>query len=441
MAELTHGFKIDAEKCSGHLACMRACPTQAVRVKDGKARLLPELCIDCGSCLSVCPSGAIQATTRSFAEIGEFKFKVAVPSPALFGQFPLALSPAHIASGLRRLGFDAVWDCAVELALVNRAIVDYVEKWEGPHPLISNYCPVIVRLVQVLYPDMLDQLVPVQPPRELAGRELKRKYSEELGIARDEIAAVYITPCQAKTISILEPAEGAKSNLDCALGISDVYNDILALARTLEKEATEAVSSSVNCSAEVLRWSTSQAQGRVLSRHRYMSVTGLTNITQVFDDVEKGKLRNIEYLECHGCWGGCLGGNLTVDNIYVTLSKIHRLLSELPDSDSIVDAEAERRYPLEDFALKGHLRPRTTEKHAGGLKERVRRIKAEETFFKALPGLDCGLCGSPSCETFARDVAAGDARHDECVFFSDKRLKQLRKTYLASRKRPPEGGA
>jgi len=440
VAELTHGFKIDEEKCSGHLACMRACPTQAIRVRDGKARLLPELCIDCGSCLSVCPSGAIQATTRSFAEIGEFKYKVAVPSPALFGQFPLALSPTHISGGLRRLGFDAVWNFAVELALVNRAIAEHVEKWEGPHPLISSYCPVIVRLVQVLYPDMLDQLVRVQSPRELAGRELKRKYSEELGIGRDEIAAVYITPCQAKTISILEPAELGKSNLDGALGISDVYNDILALARTLEKEATETLADSVNCSAEVLRWSTSQAQGRILSRHRYMSVTGLANVMQVFDDVEKGKLRNIEYLECHACWGGCLGGNLTVDNIYVTLSKIHRLLSELPDSDPVLDAEVEGRYAAKDFSLKGRIRPRTTERHAGGLKERVRRIQAEETFFKALPGLDCGLCGSPSCETFAKDVAEGSARHDECVFFSDKRLKQLRKIYLASRKRPPERG-
>ncbi|MCK4343513.1 MAG: 4Fe-4S binding protein [Phycisphaerae bacterium] len=333
MSEHTHGFYIDEDKCNGRLACMRACPTQAIRVKDSKARLLPELCIDCRSCLGVCPSNAIHATTRSFAEIDKFKYKVAVPSPVLYGQFPVGLSPAHIVAGLRGLGFDAVWDFTVELALVNRAILDYVESWEGPFPLLSVTCPVIVRLVQVMYPSMVDQLIHIQPPRELAGRELKRKYSAELGLDRDEIAAIYITPCQAKTISILEPAEGVKSNLDGALGISDVYNDILASARPLEKGAPKPSWKHLVRTTDMMRWSTSEAQGRGLYRHRYMSVTGLSNVIQVFDDIEKGKLRNIEFLECHACWGGCVSGNLTVDNIYVSLSKIHRLISELPSKE------------------------------------------------------------------------------------------------------------
>ena len=417
---------------------MRACPTQAIRVKEGKARLLPRLCIDCGSCLQVCPSGAIQATTRSFAEIDKFKYKVAVPSPALFGQFPLVISPEHIVAGLQGLGFDAVWDFAVELALVNRAILDYVDKWEGPHPLLSVSCPVTVRLVQVLYPAMVEQLIPIEVPRELAGRELKQKYSAELGLAPDEIAAIYITPCQAKTISILEPAEGAESNLDGAIGISDVYNDILALTRTPEERGMRASLKSLIGSVELLRWSTSQGQGRILGHHRYMSVTGLSNVMQVFDDIEKGKLRNIEYLECHACWGGCVGGNLTVDNAYVTLSKIHHLLSELPDDDPKLEAEVERRYAQEDFSLKGRVTPRTTENAVADLKERVKQMKAQETVFKALPGLDCGLCGAPSCKTFAKDVAEGSARPSECVFFSDQRLKQLRQTYLRGKKPPPE---
>ncbi len=434
MPEQTHGFRIDEQKCEGHLACMRACPTQAIRVKDGKARLLPELCIDCGSCLLACPSGAIQATTRSFAEIDRFKYKVAVPSPVLFGQFPLGVSPAHIVVGLRRLGFDAVWDFTIELSLVNRAVLDYVENWNGPYPLISVSCPVIVRLVQVMYPGMTDQLIRIQTPRELAGRELKRKYSQELGIDPGQIAAIYITPCQAKTISILKPAEGAKSNLDGALGISDVYNDIVALTRSLDKEETENLLGSYVRSAEMLRWATSQGQGRVLGRHRYMSVTGLSNIIQVFDDIEKGKLRNIEYLECDACWGGCIGGNLSVDNIYVTLSKIQRLLSELPESDPTLEADVERRYPNEDFSLKGQVGPRIAGKTNGNLKERVERIKAEETVMSTLPDLNCGLCGAPTCKTFAKDVASGIARKEECVFFSEERLKQLRKTYLHGKK-------
>jgi Na+-translocating ferredoxin:NAD+ oxidoreductase RNF subunit RnfB len=441
MSDLTHGFKIDEERCNGRLACMRVCPTQAIRVRGGKARLLPEFCIDCGLCLTACPSGAIQPITRSFSEIHKYAYKVAVPAPALFGQFPVGISPAHIAAALHCLGFDAVWDFTVELALVNRAIVDYVDNWQGPFPLLSISCPVIVRLVQVMYPDMVDQLIRIQPPRELAGRELKRKYSRELGIDPDEIAAIYITACQAKTISILEPAEGAKSHLEGALGISELYNDILALARSLETEGMEAPLEDSSRTAEMLRWCISQGQGRSLSHHRYMSVTGLSNVIQVFDDIEKGKLRNIEYLECDACWGGCIGGNLTVDNIYVTLSKIHRLLAELPDGDPQLEAEVERRYRTEDFSLRAPIRPRARQKTANDLKERVQRIKTEETVSKALPRLNCGLCGAPTCETFANDVASGHARRDECVFLSDKRLNELREIYLQDQRRPPMGKA
>jgi len=436
--ELTHGFIIDSQKCNGRLACMRICPTKAIRVREGKAQLLPDLCIDCGACLRACPSGAIHATTRSFAEIDKYRYKVALPSPILFGQFPLALTPAQVAAGLGRCGFDVVCDFSAELALVNRAVRDFVDQWHGPYPLLSIWCPVVVRLVQVSYPRMVDQLIPIQAPRELAGRTVKQRYSQELGIDPSEIAAIYITPCQAKTVSIRAPAEGGRSNLDGALGISDVYNDILALARPAEKNAGGPALPSFSCGAEMLRWSTSEAQGRVLSRHRYMSVTGLGNVIQVFNDVEKGKLRNIEYLECYACRGGCANGNLTVDNVYVTLSKIHRLLANLPESDPALEAEVERRYPQEDFSLAAPVRPRGIESQRCDLKERVRWVKRQEALIEALPGLNCGLCGAPTCATFAGDVARGAARLARCVFFSDERLRELRDTYLRRCKPPPD---
>ena len=129
MAEYAHGFRLDEGLCDGCLACMRVCPTMAIRVKHGKALVLPELCIDCGSCLKACPQGAFTATTRTLEEFDRFAYKVAIPSPVLFGQFPLDVRPEHIAQGLLAVGFDAVWDYGVEMRLVTRAIVDYVESW------------------------------------------------------------------------------------------------------------------------------------------------------------------------------------------------------------------------------------------------------------------------------------------------------------------------
>jgi ferredoxin len=425
MAEYAHGFRMHEELCDGCLACMRVCPTTAIRVKAGKARVLPELCIDCGSCLTACTRGAFSATTRSLDEFDGYAFKVAIPSPVLFGQFPQNVRPEHIAQGLLAVGFDAVWDYGVEMRLVTRAIVDYVEQWRGPRPVISITCPVIVRLLQVSYPKMLEQLIRVHPPREIAGREAKLRCSHELGLDPGQIAAIYVTPCQARTISILQPAEGGRSYLDGSVGIPELYNGVLAEAREVAAspgadDAWDPVRSTI-----MLRWSTRRPLADLLRRRRYLSVTGLPNVIRVFDDIEKGKLKDIDFLECHACWDGCANGNLTVDNVYVSQAKLQSLMKDLPDTDPQTEAEVARRYPHEDYATERTPAPRARVVH-GDLRERVRRVKETERIAASLPGLDCGLCGAPTCAVLAHDAAAGEAQPSDCVFVSRRRLHEVR---------------
>ena len=427
MPELKHGFKIDADKCAGRMNCMRACPAHAIRVKNGKARLIPELCIDCGSCLGVCPTGAISATTITFAELDRFKFKVAVASPALFTQFGIKDTPAQVGWALLDLGFDAVWEYAVDIELIDRAIMDCVKSWPGPFPLISNSCPVIVRLIQVAYPSMVEHLIPVEAPREIAGRDLKRRYSQELGLKPEEIAAIYITPCQAKTISILQPAEGAKSYLNGAVGISQVYNDILSKMR--KTTSIGDTPKGLVSSGELLHWGSPEGEFPKLSREHYLPLTGLTDVIKVFDDIEKGKIRNIEFLECHACQGGCIGGNLTVENLYVARSKNLHLRDNMPKPGPEFEKEVERRYAVEDFSLRGSVKPRRIEGEVVDLRERVTRKKRADELLKALPLLNCGLCGAPTCKNHAEDVAAKRADLSDCVFLSLHRIDVLRTIY------------
>ncbi len=443
MDELTHGFRIDQEKCQGCLSCMRVCPTHAIRVKNAKAQCRSDTCIDCGSCLTACTNAAICATTTSVKDLSRFKFKVAVPSPILFGQFPTRITPVQIVDGLLAFGFDEVWDYSADIELVARAIQQYVDQWTGPKPLISISCPVVVRLLQVSYPAMVEQIIPILPAREIAGREVKRRFSVRFDLHEDQIAAFYITPCQAKIISILQPATGVGSNLDGALSFNEVYNAILACANLKRGDTAESSRPAFIRNSGLLRQhgldGIDEGIGRVVEEHRYLRVTGLSNTIQVLNDIEKGKLRNVDFLDAYSCWNGCVGGNLTVANVYVAGARLRSLAGTLPEMDAVTKEEVERRFPTEDylrpfptedFFLKAPIRPRPLPGTADSLKQRVHMRQIAEDVMATLPGLDCGLCGAPTCRELARDVSIGEAGKDNCVLLSNRRLEDLRRVYV-----------
>lgn len=51
---------VDKEICIGCGACTGVCPTGAMSLdEEGKAGCDPELCIDCGACVATCPVSAI----------------------------------------------------------------------------------------------------------------------------------------------------------------------------------------------------------------------------------------------------------------------------------------------------------------------------------------------------------------------------------------------
>ncbi len=423
---------VNHDKCAGRLACMRSCPTDAIRYRDGKISISATLCIDCGECIVACPEGAIQPRTDPWESVQAFKFKVAIASPVLFGQFPRSITPCDIVEGLLDLGFDAVHDLSLESELYFRAIQDYLKDYSGPLPLISSMCPVVVRLVQVSYPNMVDQITPLKPPREIAGREAKKKYSERLGIPESEIGAIYISPCPAKMSSIKQPAEGVKSHLDLALGIRDIYNPLIAIITKKKKESdTEGpiLPESQLGSKLFLNLPITGGLSHALDQKRYITVAQLPNIFQVVEDIEKGKIRSIDFLECFACTGGCIGGPLTVDNRFVARSKLQKVMEYIADDTDDNEKFVERHYVKGDYFLDQPLKPRPIETGEVSIFEQIERVKIRENFNKIFPGIDCGLCGAPTCSAFANDVANGDAEPTDCILLSDERLQALRELY------------
>jgi iron only hydrogenase large subunit-like protein len=421
-----HSIRIDKDKCDGRMKCMRICPTQAIRIRDGKAHIIEEKCIDCGECITVCPNQAIIPLTDPFGELTKFKHTVALPSPALYAQFGREILPRKILSGLKRLGFDDAFDLAQTCGEVSFAIQEYLREYSGPKPLISNACPVVVRLIQVKYPSLIDLVIPIDPPRELAGRELKKKKSKHLGLKEKEIGAFYLTPCPVKMISIRQPAEKGRSSLDGAISISDIYGPLLSAMEGVEKGSYREALESI-CILGI-GWAMVGGICRTLRLRNSLAVSGLNEIIKVFDDIERGKLRNIDFIEAYSCHQGCVGGSLTVENLYISYNKILKLIEtlEFEQIKACPDIrEVRRLYKQDHFFIKGKLEPRPLKPLSEDLGEAIKKRKQKEDIYNSLPKIDCGACGSPTCLTFAEDVIMGDADLTDCIFNLPRRFKKI----------------
>ena len=398
---------------------MRVCPTDAVRVRKHHAVKLADRCIDCGECIKVCPRSAILPLTEQMTDLSKFECTVAIPSPAFYAQFDTDIPPGVIAAALKQCGFSDVECLSPACDEVIAATEMFLAEYRGQYPLISSFCPTVVRLVQVKYPELVDQLLPILAPREVSAREAKRRKSRERGIPEDRIGAVYITPCPGKMVAILEHPGMARSYLDTAVSIADLF-PTLASAVTKVGEGEPDISGGETASG--VSWAFMGGFPRSLPAENTFPVAGLPNVMRILDDVEKGRLRKYAFIDCHACPEGCVGGCLTVENPYVARGKAIRLGQRLPAGPSVDRDLVQQRFREGAYLMDEPLAARPLRPLARDVSSAITKMKERDRILASFPGIDCGACGAPSCRAFAEDVVLGEAEKALCVFSWQREL-------------------
>ena len=95
-----HSVALDIKKCTGCTTCLRHCPTEAIRVRDGHAVINADRCIDCGECIRVCPHHAKKAVCSKLSKMDGFKYKIVLSAPSLYGQFEELNDVDYVLQGL-----------------------------------------------------------------------------------------------------------------------------------------------------------------------------------------------------------------------------------------------------------------------------------------------------------------------------------------------------
>ena len=412
--ELYHALQIIKEKCIGCVSCMKACPTKAIRVRDRKAIIDAQRCIDCGECSRVCQYGAIESLTTLASDLNRFKYKIALPSPVLYSQFGHHIMPNEILQTLKEIGFDSVYDEAVICEMSSVAIEEYLDQNRSPRPIISSTCPVVVRLIQRLFPSLCKNIIRIEPPREIAAKNLREEISKTQNIHKEEIGIIHITPCAAKMVSINHPETMKKSFLDGAIPIREIYN---AVMMKLERKDRSIMMHTTNSISGIgVGWAMVGGEIRGLKYTNTVSVSGVYDTITILEDVESGRLRDIEYLECLTCPDGCIGGPLTVENRFIAKSNIFRLMRNFGEK-RIVDSNFVRNlYKDKFFSFEREVKSKPFAPLDENRDQAIKKLKMKEKTIKRLPGTDCGVCGAPDCTTLAEDFVRGKAGLKDCPF-------------------------
>ena len=412
-----HSVRLESDKCRGCTNCLKRCPTEAIRVRGGRAHIIDERCIDCGECIRVCDYHAKVAVTDPLSSISAFKYKIALPAPSLYGQFNNLRSISQVLNGLKQMGFDDVFEVARGADVVSRAIRERLKNPDLPRPVISSACPAIVRLIQVRFPDLLDHIVDVRQPMEVAAMIAKREFARKNGVNESEVGCFFITPCPAKVTAVRNPIGHPTSAVDGAISVLEIYGLLSSQINNAQIDITMETASDLG-----VGWARSGGECNAVSPENSMAVDGIENCIHVLEEIEDNRLRGLEFFEGAACTGGCVGGPLNFENNYVARSNVGRLASRDPNSDLNVDSGMMTKYDLYDSES---IKPNMAMKLDDDLVEAMKKMERIEKIYSELPGYDCGSCGSPTCRTFAEDIVQGDATPMDCIHKMKEQLRVM----------------
>ena len=413
MNRYEHSVYLDEKKCSGCTACLKHCPTEAIRIREGHASIDPDRCIDCGECIRVCPHNAKKAVCEKLSAMDKFKWKIALPAPSLYGQFDNLEDVDYVLDGLIKIGFDDVFEVSAAAELVSAYTRLYLKTEGVKKPAISSACPVVIRLIGLRFPSLTDNIIHMLPPMEvasmLARKRAKREHPE---LSDEEIGVCFISPCPAKVSYVKNGFAGYKSQVDTVVSINDIYFQLIA-----KMQPKADIKSLSNSGMIGIGWASTGGEATAIFNESYLAADGIENVIRVLDQVENGNIPPLEFIELNACSGGCVGGVMTMQNPFIAKARLQTLRRYLPVSQNFLSKE--ESYIPESYIFNEIPTYHPISRLSDSMAESMRMMADIQKLRDTLPGIDCGACGAPNCRAFAEDTVRNKSCGAKCPLYKE----------------------
>lgn len=412
---INHSITLVKDLCVGCTNCIKKCPTQAIRVRNKKAHIKEKFCIDCGECVRTCQQHAKQAIYDPIETMDNYKYKIALPAPSFYGQFNNLEDVNIVLTAFKKMGFDEIFEVSSGAEYVSAMTRKYIAENPDKTPVISSACPTVVRLIMVRFPSLIEHLLPIKAPFEIAAQMAREKALKSTGLKSEDIGIFFISPCPAKRTAVMNPVGIEKSNVDAVLAIKDVYPKILSYMKEVAQNPEDLL-----MSGKIgIGWGSSGGEAGGLLTDSYLAADGIENVVRVLEDMEDEKFSDLDFIELNACAGGCVGGVLQIENPFVAKAKLKKLRKYMPVALNHPD------FYCPDYKWTKEAEFEDIYKLGSDLEESMLLMERVEAFEKRLPGLDCGTCGAPTCRGFAEDVIRGVAQENQCIYMLREYIQNI----------------
>lgn len=400
--------------CKNCYKCVRNCSVKAIKMVDDRAQIEEKRCVACGTCFLVCPQNArsiLSDLDKVIQAIKENKKVVVSIAPSYLGIFK---EPYKLIGALKKFGVHAVEETSIGAAKVTELYKEYLKNSDGRN-IITSACPSVNMMIEIYFPELLDNLIPLDSPMIAHSKMLLKKYGKDSFIT-------FLGPCLAKKCEAY-PYQVA--------GIMDAVISFEELEEFFAKNDIN-----LEDCEEVLPDATGSTTGQrypiekgilgglvdVLNEKNYTSVAvaGSKNCKNLFEALRNNELSNV-CIEANMCEGACIGGpaiSKVEGNSYVRQVLIRNKIKQNEKEDKSSkngnqDIDYSRKFRDASIPTTGY-----TEEQIKAVLNNIGKYTKEDE-------LNCGSCGYDTCREKAVSVLNGLSHPEMCLPYMRNKAERI----------------
>ncbi|MGQ1909480.1 [Fe-Fe] hydrogenase large subunit C-terminal domain-containing protein [Marinifilum sp. RC60d5] len=406
------------DKCNLSYTCIRVCPAKAIKIENDHATIIPNRCIGCGNCVSVCAQEAIEyRKSDSIVKqlLGGIDPVVAICDPSISGEFDDILDYRNFVGMIRALGFDYVVEAAFGADLVAYKYKELFENFHGKY-YISTKCPALVNHVENFHPELVENLAPIVPPNIAMAKVVRKKYGANARI-------VSLSPCVASKNDV-KAFNGSDGDIHAVLSFVELRE--LFKERGITENSVEfsefdppfarlgglfPISHGLFQAADI---DVSMLNGGIISTE------GRNNFLRSINEfkTQHNLNQHLDLFYCEGCImgpGTSKGGHKFSRRSQV-IKYVRKRLNAFDEEmwqqeiQEYIDLDLSR-----SFTSRGQFLPTPSEQEVHEVLVEMGKEKFEDQ-------LGCGSCGYESCKEFAIAKCQGLANYEMCSSYTIKNM-------------------